>query len=146
MEPISAVLITLAGAVASGLASGALQWLRGRFSPVDEQVQAEQTLESRMSALGRTMSDASQLMTLVQSEISARQEKISQLAGEVKQQEQLAALSKEAKDAVAAVFHGELVKEGRKAKWQAFWIGFAFFLLGSMVTFFVTYYVHPVWG
>lgn len=112
----------------------------------DVKVEAEQTLESRMTALAETMSGAAQLMTLVQSEIQARQEKIAQLAGEVKRQEQLAALTQEAKDAVAAVFHAELVRESRKANWKAFWIGFGFFILGSVVTFLVTFYVHPAWG
>lgn len=147
MEPVTtAAVVAIAGGVLSGTFTAFVGWLRARIRPQDEVARAEQTLDSRLADLGRTMSEASQLMVLVETEIKARQEQISRLADELKQQEQLAALTKEAKDAVAAVFRAEIAREGRKTKWQSFWMGFVFFLLGSVVTFLVTYYVQPGWG
>jgi t-SNARE complex subunit (syntaxin) len=152
MEP---VIVGLAASLLGAVLSGGLNSLLARIAPLypfvsgpaeEAAAQAEQTLESRLAELGKTMSDASQLMLLVETEIKGRQEQIAQLADKVKQQEELAALTSQAKDAVAAVLRTEIVREGRRAKWQAFWIGFAFFLLGSVVTFLVTYYVHPAWG
>ena len=134
MDPVTLLAVigvTGVGATASGAVAAAGEWLGRVLFHREKLVQADETLEARMAELGKTMSGAAELMVLVEAEIKARQEEATKLAAEVKQQEELATLTKEAKEAVAAVLHAELAREGRKAKWQAFWFGFAFFAFGS---------------
>jgi hypothetical protein len=125
------------GVVASGI-----RVLVNRLRRKDPAVQAEQTLESRLAALGQTMGDASELLVLVETELEARAEKARQLDAEVKRPEQLALLTQEQKEAVREVLRDEIVTGGRKANWLAFVYGFLFFLAGSVVTFLFTYVHH----
>jgi hypothetical protein len=131
----------VAGATLGGLISMLAVNHRARMRKAPA-VQAAQTLESRLAALGETMGNASELLVLVETELKAREEKARQLAAEVKRSEQLALLTQEQKEAVKAVLRGEVVAEGRKANSLAFLYGFGFFLAGSVVTYLFTYVHH----
>jgi hypothetical protein len=113
-------------------------------SAAKERTQANETLESRLAAVASNMTNASELLTLVQIEIEARATKAKQLAAEVEEGEQLKELTQPQKDAVASLLRGEIVRESARSKWWNVGISTAYFALGSAVTVLVTMLVHPL--
>lgn len=147
LDPFIFLAVPLVGAGLSALVNFVLEKLRRRIQSEPEAARArvEQSLDSQLGALSTTMREASQLITVVEAEIKARQDQIAQLSDEVKKQEQLAQMTAEAKDAVAEIFRSEFAREGRKARWISFGLNFVFFLIGSGVTLAVTYFVSPAY-
>lgn len=106
----------------------------------------EITTEGRLTQLGKIMAIASQMMTEVQAELTAQHALAKQLAEEIAEGKQLAALNEESRAAVASVVRAEVEKGGKRALWQSALISFGFFVAGAAVTLGVTLYIHPLWS
>lgn len=135
-------------AVTTALLSGVGLWLALYYvfarRSKQAQNQVEETLEGRLATVAESMARASELLTLVQTEIEARATRAKQLAAEVERGEQLALLTQAQKDAVAAVVRREIASEGRRSLWWTVGISGLTFVFGSAVTVLVTLLVHPL--
>ena len=123
--------VTTAGAISSIIASIFEIYVLKKF-------RRPETLEIRINKLASALKESSKLVTEVESEISARQELVLELQKDAQRYEQLIHLNKEQVDAVAQVLQGELRKEGNKSLWRGAAVNFIFFVLGALLSWYLT--------
>lgn len=117
-------LATLGGAI-SGITAALSAWLERKKGGRGE------TIEDRVNNLTRSLKEATQLISNIESEIKARSALASQLQQDLDRYNQLVEMKKPEVEAIAQLLRGELKMEARATFWKGFLLNFLFFVLGA---------------
>ncbi len=123
--------VTAAGAVISISASILTQHLERKH-------RGKETLEERINKLTSALSDSSRLVAEVEREIQSRQNLVVELKNDAEKYQKLVSINQEQVNAVAQLLQGELRKEGTKSFWMGVAVNFIFFVLGALVSWFMS--------
>jgi t-SNARE complex subunit (syntaxin) len=93
-----------------------------------------ETTENRIRRLTASLQEAAQLITNIESEITARSVLAEKLQKDIETYNKLVELKKPEVEAVAQLLRGELKREGKRSFWTGFALNFLFFTLGVIAT------------
>lgn len=97
-----------------------------------------ENLETRITKLTSALKESSRLVGEVEEEIAKRQALVGELQQDAERYQKLVSINKEQVEAVAQLLQGELRKEGRKSFWGGVIVNLVFFVLGGLLSWYIS--------
>lgn len=101
----------------------------GRTAP-----QKSDSLESRISRLGKALQESSALISEMETEIQDRHRLATKLAEDAKSYQRLITLNQEQVEAISSALRTEIAAENKRAFWKNFAQNFGFFVAGALAS------------
>jgi ABC-type multidrug transport system fused ATPase/permease subunit len=125
-------ILTAVAGVISSLLGAVISYYFGRRGP-----QESDSLESRISRLGKALQESSALISEMESEIQDRHKLAAKLAKDAESYQQLITLNREQVEAISSALRTEIAAEGKRAFWKNFAQNLGFFVAGAVASLFI---------
>jgi len=97
----------------------------------------EETTVQRFNKLTKALSQSTQLINEILTEIDARQKLVDKLQEDIETYYKNAEIKKSDIKAISQLLQGEIRKESRRSLWQNIVINFTFFCVGVVITYLI---------
>ena len=127
-------LVTMIGVIFSMLAALTSLWL----TKIKNNTVKKQDMASKINDIAKTLSESSDMLTDIETELQKRIDKVNNLKEEAEQAEQIISLTQDQVQAIQSSINKELKKDSRKSFWSGVVVNFVFFVLGALVSFLIS--------
>jgi predicted nucleic acid-binding Zn-ribbon protein len=124
------IIINMIAVILAGLATS-IAWQMRRV--LNKPKEKTNTIEDRIRILNYSLSQATNLISQIESEVKARSELAEKLEKDVEHYKKLVEIRKPEVEAIAQLLRGELKQESRKSFWLGAAVNFIFFVLGAVI-------------
>ncbi len=118
---------------------GAVSSLLGELIRRRRRAAEQETLDTRVERLGKSLTNAVDLIGEIEREIQDRHSLVEKLRADIELNKKLAELEQPQVEAIVQTLRGQLEAHGRSAFWRGVAVNFVFFLMGAGLSLAITF-------